>query len=63
MRAAEADEDHVIQIYLPPELSEEVGHAVFSQEENEEAAEPKLVLNSSTITPIIRRFFESLTQE
>ncbi|XP_018546517.1 uncharacterized protein LOC108893149 [Lates calcarifer] len=46
-----------------PGPSEEDGHSACSQDQKGEAAEPQLVLNSSTISPIIRRFFESLTEE
>ncbi|GAA6232204.1 uncharacterized protein LOC108893149 [Lates japonicus] len=46
-----------------PGPSEEDGHSACSPEQKGETAEPQLVLNSSTISPIIRRFFESLTEE
>ena len=57
LRPAEADKDQVIEIYLPPEPLEEDGLGIFSQEEKE-GAEQQLI-----ISPIIRGFFENLTDE
>ncbi|XP_031176310.2 uncharacterized protein LOC116065008 [Sander lucioperca] len=63
VKPSEADNDLVMTIYLPPEKSEEDGHSVFSKEENKAAADQLLVLDSSTISAIIRRFFQSLREE
>ncbi|XP_032384527.1 uncharacterized protein LOC116697296 [Etheostoma spectabile] len=63
VKPSEADNDLVMTIYSPPEISGENGHSVFTQEENEAAADTQLVLDSSTILAIIRRFFQSLSEE
>ncbi|GLD66337.1 uncharacterized protein AKAME5_001773800, partial [Lates japonicus] len=61
VRPAEADEDTVMEIPSGP--SEEDGRTVFSQGGNEAAADQTVVMNSSTMSLLIMRFFQGLTEE
>ncbi|XP_050926237.1 uncharacterized protein LOC108875805 [Lates calcarifer] len=61
VRPAEADEDKVMEIPSGP--SEEDGRTLVSQGGNEAAADQTVVMNSSTMSLVIMRFFQSLTEE
>ncbi|XP_034739283.1 uncharacterized protein LOC117951619 [Etheostoma cragini] len=63
VKPSEADNDQVMTIYSPPEISGGNRHSVFTQKENKAAADQQLVLDSSKILAIMRRFFQSLSEE
>ncbi|GLD69478.1 uncharacterized protein AKAME5_002079200 [Lates japonicus] len=61
VRPAEAEDDEVMEIPSGP--SEEDGRTVVSQGGNEAAADQTVVMNSSTMSLMIMRFFQGLTEE
>ncbi|GAA6234752.1 uncharacterized protein LOC108896553 isoform X2 [Lates japonicus] len=61
VRPAEAEDNGVVEIPSGP--SEEDGCTVVSQGGNEAAADQTVALNSSTMSLLIMRFFQGLTEE
>ncbi|XP_071347300.1 platelet binding protein GspB-like [Trachinotus anak] len=63
VRSVEAKDDPITEIRFQPGPSEEDGRIVCCQERHESAADQASVPNLSTMTTIIRRFFQRLTDE
>ncbi|XP_018551243.1 uncharacterized protein LOC108896553 isoform X2 [Lates calcarifer] len=61
VKPAEAEDDKVMEIPSGP--SEEDGRTVVSQGGNEAAADQTVIMNSSTMSLVIMRFFQGLTEE